>query len=141
LLIIGAMALAIAQAQPDPTALQVEKIKDGLYLITGGRGSGPGQNVSGNTTLFVTESGVVLIDTKYPGFGARIIDRVKSVTSKPVTTIINTHTHNDHTGSNSEFPRSVDIVAQENTKANMTRMDDFKGEKASFLPKRTFKDK
>jgi cyclase len=54
--------------------------------------------------------------------------------------IINTHTHGDHTGSNAEFPATVDIVAQENTKANMERMDAFKGEKAQFLPKRTFKD-
>jgi cyclase len=30
---------------------------------------------------------------------------------------------------------------QENTKANMQKMDAFKGEKSKFLPKRTFKDK
>jgi glyoxylase-like metal-dependent hydrolase (beta-lactamase superfamily II) len=55
--------------------------------------------------------------------------------------IINTHTHGDHTGSNDGFPASVDIVAHENTKANMMKMDAFKGDKAQFLPKRTFKDK
>src|SRR5262249_34437767 len=63
------------------------------------------------------------------------------VTSKPVTMIINTHTHGDHTGSNEGFPATVDIVAHENTKANMAKMDAFKGGKASFLPKRTYKDK
>ena len=35
----------------------------------------------------------------------------------------------------------MDIVAHENTKANMAKMDAFKGDKAQFLPKRTFKDK
>jgi glyoxylase-like metal-dependent hydrolase (beta-lactamase superfamily II) len=55
--------------------------------------------------------------------------------------IVNTHTHNDHVGSNTEFPRNVEFVVQENTRANMTRMDNFKGEKASYLPKRTFKDR
>src|SRR5262249_56151612 len=34
-----------------------------------------------------------------------------------------------------------EIVAQENTKTNMAKMDAFKGDKAVFLPKRTFKDK
>jgi glyoxylase-like metal-dependent hydrolase (beta-lactamase superfamily II) len=34
----------------------------------------------------------------------------------------------------------VDIVAQENTKANMIKMTNFAGDKAKFLPKRTYKD-
>ena len=55
--------------------------------------------------------------------------------------IINTHTHKDHVGSNEQFPATVDIVAQENTKANMQKMDNFKGDNAKFLPKKTFKDK
>src|SRR6185436_15990091 len=33
------------------------------------------------------------------------------------------------------------VVAHDNTKANMVKMDAFKGDKAQFLPKRTFKDK
>src|SRR6185436_12433242 len=55
--------------------------------------------------------------------------------------IINTHTHGDHTGSNNGFPATVDIVAQENTKANMMKMKEFGGDNAKFLPKKTFKDK
>ena len=81
------------------------------------------------------------MDTKLAGYGPGILERIKTVTSKPVTTIINTHTHGDHTGSNEGFPASVEIVAHENTKANMEKMDAFKGEKAKFLPKRTYKDK
>ena len=69
------------------------------------------------------------------------MDQVRSVTDKPVTTIINTHTHGDHTGSNEFFPASVEVVAQENTKTNMEKMDAFKGEKAQFLPDKTYKDK
>src|SRR6185436_5101137 len=60
---------------------------------------------------------------------------------KPVTTIINTHTHGDHTGNNGLFGATVDFVAQENTKANMEKMDAFKGEGAQFLPKKTYTDK
>jgi glyoxylase-like metal-dependent hydrolase (beta-lactamase superfamily II) len=54
--------------------------------------------------------GVVLVDTKYAGMGRAILDQVRSVTGKPVTTIINTHTHGDHTGGNVEFPRTVEFV-------------------------------
>jgi glyoxylase-like metal-dependent hydrolase (beta-lactamase superfamily II) len=55
--------------------------------------------------------------------------------------IINTHTHQDHTGSNGDFPATVDFVAHENTKTNMMKMPDFQGDKAKFLPKKTYKDK
>jgi glyoxylase-like metal-dependent hydrolase (beta-lactamase superfamily II) len=110
-----------------------EKVRDNLFVIKGGN--------AGNTAVFVTAKGVVLVDTKLPGWGERLMDQVRSVTDKPVTTIINTHTHGDHTGSNEAFPLTADIVAHENTKANMTKMDAFKGDKMQFLPKRTFKDK
>ena len=39
------------------------------------------------------------------------------------------------------FPASVEIVTHENTKANMEKMDAFKGDNAKFLPKKTYKDK
>ena len=139
---VGALGISIGRAQADPSAIRIEKVKDNLYVITGGRGSG-GQagTVSGNTTVFISGPGVVLVDTKLPGFGRAILDQVKSVTSKPVTMIVNTHTHNDHTGSNSEFPRPVEFVAHENTKTNMLKMTAFQGENGAFVPRRTFSDK
>ena len=77
-----------------------------------------------------------------PNNGQAILDQVKKVTDKPITHIINTHTHGDHTGSNQFFPASVEIVTQENTAANMEKMPVFQ-EPANKqgLPDRTFKDK
>jgi len=83
----------------------------------------------------------VLVDTKLPGFGAGILEQVRSVTTKPITMIINTHTHADHTGGNPELPRNVEHVAQQNTRANMAKMDLFKGSNQSLLPTKTFTDK
>ena len=138
---LGALSIGLVRAQQDATVIRLEKVKDRLYIVTGGRGPGQGGGISGNTTVFIADMGVVVIDTKYPGYGKVILDQVKSVTNKPVMMIINTHTHADHTSGNSEFPRTVDFVAHENTKTNMARMDQFKGENAAFLPKKTFKDK
>ena len=147
LVTLGAFSLVVAGYQgppagPSAAALQatkIEKVKDNLYIITGS--SDPAAFSGGNTAVFITDAGVVLVDTKLPGWGPTILDRVKTVTNKPVTTIINTHSHNDHTGSNESFPASVDSVVHENTKVNMSKMDEFRGEKARALPKRTFKDK
>jgi cyclase len=58
-----------------------------------------------------------------------------------VTLLINTHTHGDHVSGNVEFPATVDIVVQENTKANMEKMPIFKEHNGRGMAKRTFKDK
>jgi glyoxylase-like metal-dependent hydrolase (beta-lactamase superfamily II) len=112
---------------------QLEKLKDNLFVIKGG---------GGNTAAFVTAEGVVIVDTKLAGWGQAILDQVKTVTGKPVTMIINTHTHGDHVGSNAEFPASVEVIAHENTKANMEKMPPFQTDEGKqHLPKRTFTDK
>jgi glyoxylase-like metal-dependent hydrolase (beta-lactamase superfamily II) len=142
LLSAGLISGAVAGAQRDPTAIDIQKVANNLYVVTGGRGTGNSSNtVSGCTTVFITNAGVVLVDTKLPGFAGAILDKVKSVTPRPVTTIINTHTHGDHTGGNTDFPRSVEVVTQENTRANMAKMDAFKGSNEGFLPRKTFKDR
>jgi len=138
LLVIG--ALSIAAAQQTKQVIDVVKVADNYYVLTS---STPGNDATfsgGNVGIFITGNGVVLVDTKLAGWGQTFLDRVKSVTTKPVTMIINTHTHGDHTGNDDKFGTSVEIVAQENTKANMAKMDAFKGDKAVFLPKKTFKD-
>src|SRR6202007_1001555 len=83
---------------------------------------------------------VTLCNDTLPGGAQPALDKVKSVTAKPVTRIINTHTHGDHTGNNHFFGANVEIVAQENTKTNMQKMDAFKGDRAKSLPARTFGD-
>ena len=134
LIAIGAVAIAAKAQNPPPTqnVAEIEKIKDNLYAIKGG---------GGTTAAFLTANGVVVVDTKVANWGQAILDKIRSVTDKPVTMIINTHTHGDHVGSNAEFPPTVEIVAHENTKANMEKMPAFQGQAAQFLPKRTYKDK
>ena len=145
IVVLGCLPLVVSGFQgPSPAALaatKIEKVKDNLYVISGSGVADQNAFSGGNTAVFVTDSGVVVVDTKLPGWGPTLLERIKTVTNKPVTTIINTHTHGDHTGSNEFFGTTVDSVVHENTKANMAKMDEFKGDKAKFLPKRTYKDK
>jgi glyoxylase-like metal-dependent hydrolase (beta-lactamase superfamily II) len=148
LIVVGGLTTLAFQAPqpngPTPGALaatKIEKVKDNLYMITGSSPA-PRENFSGgNTAVFITDTGVVVVDTKLAGWGPTIIERIRTVTNKPVVTIINTHTHGDHTGSNEAFSTNVESIVQENTKANMQRMEAFKGDKAVYLPKKTYKDK
>jgi glyoxylase-like metal-dependent hydrolase (beta-lactamase superfamily II) len=134
LLLAGAISLMAAQQQQNqPAALEIQKVKDNLYVISGG---------GGNTAAFITEKGVVVVDTKLAGNGPGILEKIKSVTPKPVIMVINTHTHGDHVGSNSAFTGAVEFVAHENTKANMEKMPAFQSEEGKkFLPGKTYKDK
>src|SRR5262245_13550616 len=116
-----------------PPVSAAQKVAENLYMI-------PGQG--GNTAAFLTANGVVLVDTKLANNGQAILDQVKAVTQKPITHIINTHTHGDHTGSNQFFPATVEIVTQENTKTNMQKLPVFQeAANAHGLPDRNFKDK
>jgi cyclase len=129
-------------AQPDgPRVIDLEKLKDNRYVLTSSSPADRTTFSGGNVAVFVTDGGVTLVDTKLTGWGQAILDKLKTITDKPVTRIINTHTHGDHTGNDNFFGTSVEIVAQDNTKANMEKMDAFKGDNAKFLPKTTYKDK
>src|SRR5678816_335445 len=129
LLSLGLFSLAAVGFQNQaPPPLDIQKVKDNLYMIV------TPDYGAGNTAVFITANGVVLVDTKTPGNGQSILDKVKTVTQKPITTIINTHTHQDHTGSNDFFKGNIEFVAHENTKANMQKMPEFSGANAKFIP-------
>ena len=146
--VLSATVAALQQPAGDkPKIVEVEKLQDNLFVL---RGMGGG----GNTAVFVTSDGVVVVDTKNPGWGQPILDKIKELTPKPVTTIINTHTHGDHVSGNVEFPATVDIIVHENTATNMKAMRSvtgfkpqpdavniFEANKGKGLPKRTFKDR
>jgi cyclase len=144
LVVVGVVTAVVAASQAPtgqdtPRVIEVEKLEDNLFVL---RGEGGG----GNTAVFVTSAGVTVVDTKNPGWGQPIIDAIKKLTDKPITMIINTHTHGDHVSGNVEFPATVDIVAHENAAASMQRMKNaagtniFEVNQGRGLPKRTYKD-
>lgn len=137
LVALGGASAALSagfQVSPAPPAkiITLQKVKDSLYVAVGG---------GGNSAIFITDLGVVVVDTKLAGWGKPLLDKIKTITDKPVTTIINTHAHGDHVGSNEFFGTAVEIVAHENTRLTMDKMDAFKGDKVNYLPKLMFREK
>ena len=140
---LGVMSMAAMAYQapaPAPQVIDVQKVKDNLYVFLSSSPNDRAAFSGGNVAALVTDTGVVLVDTKLAGWGQTLLDKIRTVTDKPITTIINTHTHGDHTGNNDFFGANVESIAHVNTAANMAKMDAFKGEKAKFLPKKTFTD-
>ena len=141
----GALSIAMQAAQQQPSAdnITVEKVKDNLFVLRGG---------GGNTAVFVQAKGVTIVDTKNPGWGQPLLDKIKTLTDKPVTTVINTHMHYDHVSGNVAMPASAEIVAHANNARNIASPNRvigfptdspnvFKDNPGKGLPKRTFTDR
>jgi cyclase len=105
LLTIGAIVPSgQAQTEPSSAAIQVERLASNLYVLRGG-----GENAA----VLITADGVVLVDGKNPGWGGALLEKVRELTPKPITIVINTHVH--HTPTNVELPGSLAVIAHENT--------------------------
>ena len=107
LVAVGSLSLGVAAFQQPPATapkvVEAQKLRDNLWMLTG-------QNGGGNTAVFVRSDGITVVDTKNPGWGQPILDKIKELSDKPVTTIINTHTHGDHVSGNVEFPATVEVI-------------------------------
>jgi len=140
--ILTASLAALQQPAPSVDNLAVEKVKNNLWVIRGG---------GGNTAVFATARGLTVVDTKQPGWGQPLLDKIKTISDKPITTVINTHTHYDHVSANVLLGPTVEVIAQENTAKMMPTTSSvlgigetenvFKANPGKGLPKRTFKDR
>ena len=142
-LMAGAASLVATRAEQGQRVVEVERLKQNLYVLRGG---------GGNSAAFVTSDGVVLVDTKVAGWGQPLIDRIRELTPNPVTTIINTHAHFDHVSGNVEFPAAVEVVAHTNARRLMEEWNPVTGFPGDFpnvfdqsggqgLPTRTYDDR
>ena len=124
--------VAAQQQRPRiPPTGAIKKVRDNLYVIPG---------AGGNTTVFVTRTGIVLVDTKLANNGEAILRQVRTVSGRAVSMIINTHSHPDHIGSNDYFAATVEKVTHENTKKWMAANEKVAAD-AAMMPTRTFTDK
>jgi len=99
------------------TAIRPVPGKDHLYVIPGLDGATTG----GNVAVRVTNDGVILVDNKFPYSFERITEQVRAVTSQPVRYVLDTHHHNDHSGSNADFMQAAEVIAHRNARANIVR--------------------
>ena len=131
IVVAGLAVTAAAQRPRIPPTGKINHVRDNLYVIPG---------AGGNTTVFVTAAGVVLVDTKLANNGEAILNQVRTVSDKPVSMIINTHSHPDHMGSNNDFPASVEKVTHENARKWMGTNAQYASNPA-VMPTKTFADR
>jgi cyclase len=95
-------------AQQAVQPLTIKQLHDNVYVAEGG---------GGNSTIIVGDNGVVVVDAKISAaYGKEVVDAVAKITSKPITTVIETHSDGDHINGLPGFPKGVTVIAAQNNK-------------------------
>ena len=114
-------------SQEKEVKITTEKLTDRVYVLKG---------QGGNIGLFIGNNGVFMIDDQFAPLSKKIQAAIKTITDKPVTYLINTHWHGDHTGGNANFQKEgAIIVSHENVRKRMSVDQVVRGEKRSASPK------
>ncbi|MFH0897069.1 MAG: MBL fold metallo-hydrolase, partial [Candidatus Bathyarchaeota archaeon] len=69
--------------------MKLDKISESVYANTEGE-------TGGNVGIIILKDRVVAVDSKYPISGTDFRRSISSVTSKPITHLLLTHSHGDH---------------------------------------------
>jgi len=104
-----AALVSLANAQgPAPAPFAAHQLTPNVHWIEGG---------GGNSGVIVGDKGVIVVDAKTtPAGGKELLDNIAKITSKPVTTVILTHSDGDHVNGLAAFPAGITIIAHENNK-------------------------
>jgi cyclase len=150
---LGAVALALAivtrRSVEAPVALDfasvaivAESVRDNVYVLYA---HGDGEFSAGNVTVHFGADGIVLVDTQYQQIGEKNLAAIRSFTDKPISRIVNTHFHVDHTSGNEFFRRpangSADVVpvlAHRNVLDRLQRPIADGGRRAETWPSETY---
>src|SRR2546425_6172905 len=120
---VGSMFVAEAQgpSRPPgtsykPPAFTFNKIADGIYHAVG-TGS---LVVMSNASIIETDRDVVVVDSHVtPGGAWALREELKTITSKPIRYVVNSHYHFDHTHGNQIYGPDVEIIGTEFARETM----------------------
>jgi glyoxylase-like metal-dependent hydrolase (beta-lactamase superfamily II) len=102
-----------AQFGDKPSALSTIKVRDDLFVVYN-------DLVPGNTTVLVTNQGLILVDNKFEIDFDNLMAQVRKISDQPVRYVINTHYHGDHSGGNAKMQaQNVQVVASERARRRM----------------------
>jgi len=108
----GESVIQKATEQFESTPLKTIPLDKGIWVFAGD---------GGNVTAIVDDGNTLLIDSGLNSRVAELTDAIFKATWRPVTRLVNTHWHFDHTGGNVYFgSEGVTIIAQENVKGRLS---------------------
>jgi len=126
--ITGAASQAVGQAGTSETVIQKaeEQFENSPLKTTSlGRDLYVFAGDGGNVTAIVDDGSTLLVDSGVASRTVELNDAAFKMSMRPVTRLVNTHWHFDHTGGNVFFGSSgVTIIAQQNVKKQLSSVQD-----------------
>jgi len=121
LALFSAVAAALSPApNPTPTPDHHDRKPEDVFRLQPLRGNAYAlYGRGGNVGFFVGSDAVVVVDSEFKDIAPGILEKIRSVSDKPVKYLVNTHHHGDHTGGNEAFKTFAVIIAQDNVRKRM----------------------
>jgi len=95
------------------------KLTDDVYVQLGT----PDGNAVSNSGVVLLEKAVLVFDTHFtPEAGQLLLTEIRSLTSKPVAYVVNSHSHPDHTHGNQVFA-GAQIISSSNARRDVLQVD------------------
>jgi glyoxylase-like metal-dependent hydrolase (beta-lactamase superfamily II) len=112
----GETVIQKATEQFESSPLETISLGNRVFMFSGD---------GGNVTAIVGDGSTLLIDSGMESRAGELNDAVFKATMRPVTRLVNTHWHFDHTGGNVFFGSAgVTIIAQENVEQQLSSVQD-----------------
>ena len=113
---LGALTLGqqklLAAILPQTGNIKMLRKNVGIYTERGG-----------TIGFLLSDEGIETIDSQFPDTAAKYIAEVQKLNTKPLTYLLNTHHHGDHTGGNIAFKGIVEhVAAHKNSIENQRRV-------------------
>ena len=118
----------VQQARKDAAsaAITIQKLRGNVSVLLGG---------GGNIAVLPGRDGKLLIDAGYAGARPKITEALATVSDDPISRLINSHWHFDHTDGNAWLHQAgATILAHENTRRHLSNSTRVKGWDFTFPP-------
>ena len=98
LMFVSVQASAQRDINWDAVHVTTQKLDDNVYVLQFMGPDGPAGNVGGSVGAFIGAGGIAISDSGYAPAAPKLEAALKAVSEKPITYVLNTHWHGDHTG-------------------------------------------
>jgi glyoxylase-like metal-dependent hydrolase (beta-lactamase superfamily II) len=117
----GTLAIAQAQQPPPPNLdavnVQVLPVQRNVSMLVG---------AGSNVTVQTGADGILIVDTQYEALAPKVAAAIRTLSDRPLHTIVNSHVDADHTGGTGALikllgggPQAVRVMAHDNVLARM----------------------
>ncbi len=123
-----ASTMVYPQGRFDNVNIKTTQVNGQVYMLEG---------AGGNIMLWITEEGVLMVDSQFAPLSDKIKTAINDLTDQPIIYLVNTHHHGDHTGGNAQFnDAQATLIAHQNVYKRLQA----DGKETGFLPESTIED-